>query len=336
VMHSHGSVHRQLTLLREVLELDADDLFYVIIPLFTLHGFLPLAGSSVHNQGTVVLSDRFDPAQLAAASRRFDITYLTTAAPMLAAILQLPEADRPTLHAMRSLTSGGASLHPDTKERFEHALGVRVSQGYAMTEMLGAFVGDYKGGAPRGSCGRLYPEGSDVMVVLDDDGQRLPAGEVGEFALDPSVALLGYWNRPDLDDELFRDGWFRTGDIGRIDADGSFWVLDRKKDMIIRGGFNIYSAEIERVLNQHDLVAEATVVGAPHDRLGEVPMAYVVLTSEVADAAATAEDLRAYARARLGGLKTPESITIVKYDDLPRNAINKVLKRELRERAARS
>ena len=334
VMHTHDAVLRQAEILRTTLHHDEDSVFYVAVPLFALQAFVPLAVSSMYVGGTLVLAERFDPRALAAASRRWPITYITTSAPMLAMIIDLPIPERPVFPALKQLTSGGASLHAEVKERFEEALGVRVSQGYGMTEMLGGIVGDYRGGAPRGSCGRLYPEDPNLVAILDDDGNVVPPGEVGELSLARSAAPSGYWKRPDLMDEAFRDGWFRTGDIARVDADGYFWIVDRKKDMIIRGGFNIFSAEIERVLNDHELVAESTVIGRPHERLGEVPVAYVVPIGG-ADRAEVAAVLAPYARERLGKLKTPEEIVVVDFDDLPRNAIGKVVKPELRELCAR-
>jgi acyl-CoA synthetase (AMP-forming)/AMP-acid ligase II len=143
--------------------------------------------------------------------------------------------------------------------------------------------------------------------------------------------MAGYWRRPDLYGEQFTGEWFRTGDIGKIDAAGYVFVLDRKKDMIIRGGFNIYSAEIERVLSEHAAVAEATVVGAPDEHLGEVPVAFVVPREPAHDPDALADELLGVTRERLGSLKTPMWVRVVDADDLPRNALRKVQKRELRD-----
>jgi acyl-CoA synthetase (AMP-forming)/AMP-acid ligase II len=143
--------------------------------------------------------------------------------------------------------------------------------------------------------------------------------------------MAGYWRRPDLYEEQFSGDWFRTGDIGTIDEAGYCFVLDRKKDMIIRGGFNIYSAEIERVLSDHAAVAEATVVSAPDEQLGEVPVAFVVPREPACDRDALADDLLGATRARLGSLKTPMWIRVVDAEELPRNALKKVQKRELRD-----
>jgi long-chain acyl-CoA synthetase len=224
---------------------------------------------------------------------------------------------------------GGAPLQPDQRRRFEDALGIHATQGYGMTEMLGVFVADYDG-APVGSCGRQHPGDPRLVVVLDDDGNEVPAGEVGEIAVHRSCALLGYWNDREQTAAAFDGDWYRTGDLGRIDVDGYYYIVDRKKDVVIRGGFNIYSAEIERVLDERPEVAESVVVGAPDERLGEVPVAYVVAKGGAPEE--LSETLRSYVRDRLGSLKTPERIEIVLYEDLPRNAIGKVMKAELRVR----
>jgi long-chain acyl-CoA synthetase len=245
--------------------------------------------------------------------------------------MRLPADEQPVFPALRLLTAGGAPLQPEIRARFEELVGVPVSQGFGMTEVLGVLVADYEGDAPWGSCGRVRPLGSCDMVVLDDDGTVLGAGEVGEFAVHRSCVMAGYWRRPDLYEEQFTGDWFRTGDIGKIDDAGYFFVLDRKKDMIIRGGFNIYSAEIERVLSEHQGVAEATVVGAPDEQLGEVPVAFVVPSDASVERDALADNLMETTRSRLGSLKTPVWIRVVDADDLPRNALRKVQKRALRD-----
>jgi acyl-CoA synthetase (AMP-forming)/AMP-acid ligase II len=331
VMHTHGKIDGQLDLLADVQGYRAGDVLYQAIPLFALPGYLPLVASATRAGAAVFLADRFDAAGLSRASRRFDFTYLTLSAPMLDAIMRLPEHEQPVFPALRLLTAGGAPLQPEIRARFEALVGVPVSQGYGMTEMLGVLVADYEGDAPWGSCGRVRPLGSRDFVVLDDDDTPLGADEVGEFAVHRSCVMAGYWRRPDLYAEQFTGDWFRTGDIGKVDAAGYVFVLDRKKDVIIRGGFNIYSAEIERVLSEHAAVAEATVVGAPDERLGEVPVAFIVPRDPTCDTDELAEELLSVTGARLGSLKTPTWIRVVDADDLPRNALRKVQKRELRD-----
>jgi long-chain acyl-CoA synthetase len=331
VVHTHERIAAQLDLLTDVQAYRAGDVVYQAIPLFAIHAFLPVAASAVRNGAAVVLADRFDAAEMSRASQRFGITYMTLSPPMLDAIMSLPEDELPTFPALRLLTAGGAPLQPETRARFEELIGVPVTQGFGMTEIMGVLVADYEGDAPWGSSGRVRPIGSPHLVVVDDDGAPLPADGVGEFAVHRTQVLVGYWGRPDLYEAAFVRDWFLTGDIGRIDADGFVHVLDRKKDMIIRGGFNIYSAEIERVLSEHPAVAEATVVGAPDERLGEVPVAFVVARFSEVDADAVQAELLETTRSRLGSLKSPVWIRVVGADDLPRNTLRKVQKGALRD-----
>jgi long-chain acyl-CoA synthetase len=341
VVHTHGGIARQLDLLASLHGLGPGDCVYQAVPLFALHGFLPQVASAVRGGATVVLADKFSAAAFTEASHHHPITYVTLSSPMLQHLIDEPvDGRRPRLEALRVLTVGGAPLQPEQRRRFDEALGVHATQGYGMTEMLGVFVADY-GGAPTGSCGRQHPPDPRVVVVLDDDGREVAPGEVGELAVHRSCAFDRYWGDPERTAAAFDGDWFRTGDIGRIDADGYYYVLDRKKDMIIRGGFNIYSAEIERVLAERPGVAEAVVVGVPDERLGEVPVAFVVLTSADTmdpdgshDSPGLGETLRAHVERRLGSLKTPVRVTVVAHADLPRNAMGKVLKRELRDRLA--
>ena len=212
---------------------------------------------------------------------------------------------------------------------------MHLTQGYSCTEVLGAFVMDIDGDAPHGAAGRVYPDerlaNGPVVRVVDDDLRPVAAGERGEIQFHRRFAMARYWGAPEATEDAFVGGdWYATGDIGSVDQDGFLAVLDRKKDVIIRGGFNIYSAEIERVLTQHPGVAESAVVGRPDLALGEVPVAFVVPT----DASVSAELLHQYVRGRLGRLKEPATIELVAYDELPRNGLGKVIKAQLRARLA--
>jgi long-chain acyl-CoA synthetase len=332
VMHSHGALRRQLELLSSLQYVGPGDFVYQAVPLFPIHGFLPQVANAIRGGAAVILADKFSAVDFAQASRRHPVTYFTSAPPILQRMLELPEDELPLLGSLRVVTCGGAPLQPESRRRFENAIGVHLTQGYGMTEMMGAFVADYDD-APVGSCGRQHPAAPALVVVLDDDGRRVAPGQVGEIAVHRSCVCIGYWNDADRTREALEGNWFRTGDIGWVDTEGYYFVVDRKKDMIIRGGFNIYSAEIERVLDERPEVEEAIVIGVPDDALGEVPMAYVVAV-EGFGAERLAGELEAYVRARLGSLKSVRAVRIVSHGDLPRNALGKVLKRELRAAAA--
>ncbi|MGT2463691.1 AMP-binding enzyme [Sinomonas atrocyanea] len=161
------------------------------------------------------------------------------------------------------------------------------------------------------------------------DGEDVPQGEVGEIAVRGHNIMKGYWKRPDATAEAIRDGWFLTGDMGRVDADGCYSIVDRKKDLIIRGGYNVYPREVEEVLYEHPAVAEAAVVGAPHAELGEEVVAVVALS---APGAATAEELREFVKSQVAAYKYPREVRIV--DQLPKGPTGKILKRDLRAELA--
>jgi long-chain acyl-CoA synthetase len=162
------------------------------------------------------------------------------------------------------------------------------------------------------------------MRAVDDEGNEVPQGEVGEIAIRGHNVMKGYWNRPDATEEVMRDGWFHSGDMATVDEDGYFFIVDRKKDMIIRGGYNVYPREIEEVLYEHPAVSEAAVVGVPDESMGEEVGAAVVLNP---DASASADEIRAFVKERVAAYKYPRRIWFP--DELPKGPTGKILKREI-------
>jgi acyl-CoA synthetase (AMP-forming)/AMP-acid ligase II len=291
-----------------------------------LPGFLPQVATTLHVGATAFLADKFDPVAFAEASLRYPISYTVLSSPMLPRLLAEVERNRLDLSHLKAISCGGAPLHPEVAAEFLRIAGIPLTEGYAMTEMIGAFVMDLEGDAPWGASGRIYPQEAEVLCILNDADEQVTHGEIGEIAVHADYAAKRYWPTHNVD--LTGGRWFRTGDIGRIDDDGFLYLLDRKKDVIIRGGFNIYSAEIERVLVADSRVDEATVIGVPDSRVGEVPVAYVVLADGTSKDAT--ESLLADVTEILGRLKRPEAIYVVQFDDLPRNALGKVQKAMLR------
>jgi long-chain acyl-CoA synthetase len=336
VVHCHGRLNLHIDLMAEVLSTTGDDVMITFLPLFPLHAFLCQAALAVAKQATLIVMERYDPVVLAGISQRYPISSGTLVPAIVTSLLALSPEERPAFVPGSRFNVGGAPLHPATKDEFESVFGVTLLQGFGSTEVMGAVAmerADHR--APWGSCGSLWPglEEGKLVRVVDDDGLDVPAGEVGEFTVHRSRSMVAYWNAPALTQDAFLDGeWFRMGDLGRIDEDGFVYLLDRKKDMIIRGGFNIFCAEIERVLTEHEAVAEVAVVGVPHDRLGEVPKAFVVLSPAAKPSDDLAGALAAEVRRRLGPLKVPAEIEFAAPQSLPRNAMGKILKRELRGR----
>jgi acyl-CoA synthetase (AMP-forming)/AMP-acid ligase II len=326
VVHSHGAIDSQLALLEREVGYDASWVVYQSTPLFSLPGFLPQVATTLHVGATAFLADKFDPVAFAEASLRYPISYTVLSSPMLPRLLAEVERNRLDLSHLKAISCGGAPLHPEVAAEFLRIAGIPLTEGYAMTEMIGAFVMDLEGDAPWGASGRIYPQEAEVLCILNDADEQVTHGEIGEIAVHADYAAKRYWPTHNVD--LTGGRWFRTGDIGRIDDDGFLYLLDRKKDVIIRGGFNIYSAEIERVLVADSRVDEATVIGVPDSRVGEVPVAYVVLADGTSKDAT--ESLLADVTEILGRLKRPEAIYVVQFDDLPRNALGKVQKAMLR------
>ncbi|MDI2132576.1 class I adenylate-forming enzyme family protein [Yinghuangia seranimata] len=249
---------------------------------------------------------------------------------LLRRLLESPLRAKYDLSSLLSLGAGGAPVPPDLVGEVGRMSGRAVSplNGYGMTETTCVVVAnsgeEYY--ANPDSVGRPVPV-VDVAVVDPATGRQVAAGETGEIRFRGPHVVRGYWNRPEESEECFPDGWFRTGDLGHVDADGFVYVVDRLKDVIIRGGENVYSAEVEAVLFEHPAVADVAVVGVPHRELGE-EVAAVVETHP--GAVVTAAELRGHVARRLAAFKVP---TTVRFSDrpLPRNAVGKVLKRELRD-----
>jgi long-chain acyl-CoA synthetase len=210
---------------------------------------------------------------------------------------------------------------------FERAFGAVVLEGYGLSETspVASFNHLDREHKP-GSIGT--PIKGVEMKVVDDEDSELPPGEVGEIVIRGHNVMKGYWNRPDATAEVMRGGWLHTGDMARVDEDGYFFIVDRKKDMIIRGGYNVYPREIEEVLYEHPAILEAAVIGVPDPEWGESLRAFVVLRP---GQTASERDLIDYCRSQLADFKRPRRVTFL--PELPRNPTGKVLKRELRELA---
>lgn len=296
-------------------------------PLYHV-GALDMGGlATLHAGGGLVLQRRFEPLELIELIERHRATSVWLAPAMVNALLQqraaLAAAD---LGSLRLILSGGEKM---PESRLETVLdlfpGLWFADAYGLTETVSSdtFLPFERMRDKLGSVGRPLPH--NEVRIADADGRSLPAGRIGEVLIRGPKVFAGYWRDPEATTRSFIDGWFRTGDMGRLDDEGFLYIEDRKKDMIISGGENIATPEIERVLYEHPDVLEAAVVGHPDERWGEVPHAFVVLRP---DATVTEEELRAFCQRRLAKFKTPRYVTGVAR--LPRTPSGKVLKRDLR------
>lgn len=309
------------------LSLVADDVTLNVLPMFHSGGLGLLTLPSLHLGATAVLLPRFDSAAVVRALVEERVTAMFAVPAIYQALLEDEGFRRLDLRRVR-FSCGGAPCPLRVIEAFRER-GVLFQQGYGLTETAPTLTLVPAADAFRkaGSVGKaaLHAE----LRVVDEEGRDVPPGVVGEvWARGPNL-FAGYWDRPEATREVFVDGWFRTGDLGRLDEEGFLYIVDRRKDMIISGGENIYPAEVEAVLYQHPAILDAAVIPSPHPRWGEVPLAVVVLRP---GHTLTAEELFTFCTPHLARYKIPRSLVVV--DELPRNAAGKVLKRVLRERFA--
>ena len=243
-------------------------------------------------------------------------------------VLQSPSFESRDISSVQSIGYGGAPAAPELVRRIEQLFPGRTpSNGYGLTET--SSVTTMNSGVDY----QRKPESVGVPVpvvdvrVVDTDGNDVPLGEVGELWIQGPNVVKGYWGMPEETEQTFGDGWFKSGDLARVDDEGFVYIVDRAKDMVIRGGENVYCVEVEAVLFEHPDVADVAVIGVPHQVLGEEVGAVVVLR---AGSTVTADDLRAHVAARLAGFKVPAHVYF-RDEPLPRNPAGKVLKRELRD-----
>jgi len=306
------------------------------VPLFHATGCHSVLVSAVAFGATIVFMRRWDPEVALDLMEEHGVTTLSGVPAMVWDILNSPSLAKHDLSTVRSVGAGGAAAPPELLRRLQASLPDRgASVGYGLTETssITTFVGGRDYDERPGSVGVPIPVCE--LRFVDGDGHNVPAGDPGEIWIKGPNVVPGYWNRPDETAATFTDGWLHSGDIGRVDEDGFVYIVDRAKDIIIRGGENVSSLEVEAALYQHADVLEVAVFAVPHQTLGEEVGAAVRLREQ---GAVSADDLRQHAAALLAPFKVPTRIWLVN-DPFPRNPAGKLLKRELQARlveAARS
>ena len=306
-------------------DLGSQDRVLTAIPMFHVGGLNIQTTPALHAGATVTILQKFDPGEMLATIARERITLAIAVPAMLVALIGHPNWGKTDLSSLRCLTSGSSTV-PNALITAVLARDVAVSQVYGSTETAPTVIVGLPSKDPdkAGSCGHaaLHCQAR----IVDDDGNDVPAGTAGEIVVRGANIMREYWRQPEATSEALREGWFHTGDIGHRDADGAFYVDDRKKDMIISGSENIYSAELEFVLAECPELAESTVVARPDERWGEVPVAVVVKRP---DSEITKEGVLDLFVDRLARFKHPKDVIFA--TSLPRNAMGKVLKFEVRE-----
>jgi len=295
------------------------------LPLFHSFGQTVIQNGMIATGGSFTMLARFTPEDAFELIERDRLTLFAGVPTMYFALLH-HRGDR--VHDVPSLQgcmAGGAPMPVEVMNAFEEKFNVTIQEGFGLSETSPvASFNTLDKWRKAGSIG--YPVWGVEMCIVDEDDQRLPDGERGEICIRGHNIMKGYLNRPDATKETLKNGWFHSGDIGYRDEDGCYFIVDRKKDMILRGGFNVYPREVEEVLYEHEEVVEAAVIGIPHESHGEEVKAVVALSP---DAKATPDDLRAFCKDRLAAYKYPRVVEII--PELPKGPTGKILKRELRE-----
>jgi long-chain acyl-CoA synthetase len=311
------------TKVETLIRLSEEDVILGALPLFHSFGQTAAMNAGVMAGACLTLLPRFDPVKALAIMERDRVSVFLGVPTMYMALLSVPPAERPDTSSLRVTISGGASLPVEVLRAVEQQFGTQILEGYGLSETspVASFNHPDRERKP-GSIGT--PIRDVEMRVFDEHDHDVPAGEVGEIVIRGPNVMKGYWQRPDATAEAMRGGWFHTGDLAKVDEDGYFFIVDRKKDLIIRGGYNVYPREVEEVLYEHPAVAEAAVIGIPHDELGEEVGAAVGLKAGVE---ATPEELQAFVKERIAAYKYPRQVWLV--DELPKGPTGKILKREI-------
>ncbi|MFC1825052.1 long-chain fatty acid--CoA ligase [Thermodesulfobacteriota bacterium] len=312
IMHIHEGLLRERALLNA--------------PLFHVGGINAIATQVLHGNGSLVIQRTFDPHEALELMEKEKITCMFGAPAMLDMMSRDPLFATTDFSNLRYLMVGSAPIPLKLIEKY-HNKGIKIRQGYGLTEASPAacLLHDEYAMVKPGSCGREFFH-LEIRIV-DDAGRELPRGDVGELTIRGPNVMLGYWRDPKATEETLRDGWLRTGDLARKDEEGFIYIVDRKKDLIISGGENIYPAEIEMILAQHKDVVEVAVIGVLDEKWGEVPKAYII--PEV-DRKPEPPELIAFCSSRMAKYKIPKTFEFV--EDLPRTGVGKVNKKVLRQK----
>ncbi len=301
-----------------------EDVIFGGLPLFHSFGQTCGLNSAVALGASLTLLPRFEPGKALEVLARDQVTVLEAVPTMYVALLQHPDHASYDTSSLRLCVSGGASLPVEVLKGFESEFGTAILEGYGLSET--SPVASFNHPDRERKAGSIGTPIKDVeMRLIDSDWNDSPDGEIGEIVIKGPNVMKGYWQRPDATGDAIRDGWFRTGDLARRDEDGYYFIVDRAKDMIIRGGLNVYPREIEEVLYEHPAVAEAAVVGIPDDMKGEEIGAAVTLKP---GATATEDELRDFVKDRVAPYKYPRIVWFVP-EGLPKGPTGKILKREI-------
>jgi long-chain acyl-CoA synthetase len=301
-----------------------EDVILAVLPMFHSFGLSNVVNGCIHGGITMTLLPRFDADKALEIIQRDKVSLFLGVPTMYFAMLNHPERTTYDLSSLRLCVSGGASIPGEVLSAWEKATGTKILEGYGLSETSpSATFNQLEVGTKVGSIGT--PIWGVELKIFDESGKEVPQGERGEIVIKGHNIMKGYWGKPEATAEAIKDGWFYTGDIGYVDEEGFFFIVDRKKEMIIRGGFNVYPREIEEVIYAFPQVAEAAVIGIPDEKFGEEVVAVVApKPGEEIDVG----ELQAFVKERVAAYKYPRKIEVVK--ELPKGPTGKIMKREIK------
>jgi O-succinylbenzoate-CoA ligase len=325
VMLDHANLHAMCATIIDGLQLTSADHCLLILPLFHANGITVSTLSPLLAGGRVTIAGRFSPKTFFDRLERSRATYFSAVPTIYTMLADLPAEVCPNTSSVRFAICGAAPASVELLEKFESRYQIPIVEGYGLSEgTCGTTMNPVDGVRKPGTVGPALP--GQTVRIADADGAPVPDGDVGEVLIAGPTVMRGYLNRPEETAKTLVDGWLHTGDVGRLDEDGYLVLVDRTKDMIIRGGENVYPSEIEAVIYQLPEIAEAAVVGRPDQTYGEVPVLFVALHS---GAPLNVEEISEHARKNLSKYKLPVEITVL--DTLPKNPIGKLDKPTLRK-----
>jgi long-chain acyl-CoA synthetase len=334
-LNTHGNVSYAATAFATAYRVTADDRVLVIPPFIHVTGSICLLAVATLVGAPIIIGYRFDAGEMLRLAERWRATYSNGPLTAYIALINHPGIRERDLSAFRKVLSGGAPVSPGVAREFEQLTGSYLHNTYGLTETTSPGILTPLGvrGPVDAETGALSvgfpPPGSEAKIVDLTTGVDLPAGEVGEVVIKGPNVVPGYWHRPDESAHAIRDGWLFTGDVGKMDPEGWFFIVDRKKDLINVSGFKVWPREVEDVLYEHPAVASACVIGVPDSYRGETVKAYVTLKRGYQTT--LPQEFIEFCRARLAAYKYPRLVEIV--DEIPRTASGKMLKRWLREQS---
>ncbi len=294
------------------------------LPFFHVYGMTVIMNVSIMYHSKMIVLPKFEPKDVLKSIDKQKVSIFPGAPTMYVALINNPDIQNYDLSSIEACLSGAAPLPLEVQQRFEQLTGGKLVEGYGLTETSPVAISTpIWGKRKEGSIGIPWPD-TEAVVLSAETGEFAEPGEVGEIMIRGPQVMKGYWNRPEATAATFKDDWFLTGDMGYMDEEGFFYIVDRKKDMIIAGGFNIYPREIEEVLYEHENIQEAVVIGVPDPYRGETVKAFVVLKD---GKSLTEDELDKYCRAHLAAYKVPKLYEF--RDELPKTLVGKILRRVL-------